>query len=122
MIDYIETKNMLLEELPPALKIEVMKQTNGDMIDSLRFFEGKVWNFIWTCIPKLLSMNFTKFEVVYREGDVSSECKAEAYIGFFIMKGCVTFCTPDARIFRKFFKGAHFGEFTLFNNVSLEHA
>ena len=40
------------------------------------------------------------------------------YLGFFIMKGAVAFCTPDARVFRKFFQGAHFAEYTLFTNVS----
>lgn len=33
------------------------------------------------------------------------------------MKGRVTICTPDARIYRKFFRGAHFGEYSLFNST-----
>lgn len=34
-----------------------------------------------------------------------------------MMKGRVAICTPDARIYRKFFDGSHFGEYSLFTNV-----
>lgn len=73
--DYENNKKEVLGELPPQLKIEVMKQTHGEMIESLRFFDDKIWNFIWTTIPKLTQMNFTKYELIYREQDVASECK-----------------------------------------------
>ena len=74
-IDYLKMKQVLLEELPPALKIEVMFHTHGTMIKALHFYEDKIWNFIWMSLPKMQLKSFTKFEVLYKEEDVATECK-----------------------------------------------
>lgn len=49
--DYLKEKQALLESLPPTLKVELMKHTHGVIIDTLNFFQGKSWNFIWTTVP-----------------------------------------------------------------------
>ncbi len=73
--DYRAEKRGLMESLPPTLKMEVMNHTHGEIIQTLRFFEGRDWNFIWTAIPLMKSIHFAKFEIIYREGDLSEEGK-----------------------------------------------
>ena len=99
---FIKTKNSLLEELPPALKIEVMNHTHGDVIHGLRFFEGRPWHFIWFVIQRLTPINFAKKELLYREGDIANAC-------FFLLDGAVQLLTEAGLPFRKFFSRAHFG-------------
>lgn len=73
-IDYFRMKRVLLEELPPALKIEVMNHTHGAMIKALHFFDAKIWNFIWMAIPRMQLQDFSRFELLYLEGDVATRC------------------------------------------------
>lgn len=64
-------KKYVMESLPPTLKMEVMNHTHGDMIQTLRFFEERDWNFIWAAIPLMKLIHFQKIEIIYREGDIS---------------------------------------------------
>ena len=104
------TMDKILEELPPPLKIEVMNHTKGKVIHGLRFFERKMWNFIWSVLPKLSQLPFLPKEQVYAEGEVASAC-------YFILQGTVEFLTPDGAPFRKFFNRAHFGEFAIIKGI-----
>ena len=72
-------KKALLDSLPPNLKMELMTHTHGTIISTLNFFDNKSWNFIWSAVPLLKALNFAKYEIVYREGDISDECKLTAY-------------------------------------------
>lgn len=73
--DYVVEKKALLDSLPPTLKMELMNHTHGTIISTITFFDSKSWNFIWSAVPLLKALNFAKYEIVYREGDISDECK-----------------------------------------------
>lgn len=100
--------------------MEVMNHTHGDMIQTLRFFEARDWNFVWTAIPLMKPIHFTKYEIIYREGDLSEERKIAFITVYFIMKGVILLATKDGKPFRKLIAGTHFGEYTLLRNIARE--
>lgn len=109
-----------MESLPPTLKMEVMNHSHGEMIQTLRFFEGRDWNFVWTAIPLMKPIHFTKYEIIYREGDLSEESKSYSFLVYFIMKGFILLATKEGKPFRKLIAGTHFGEYTLLKNIARE--
>ena len=64
-------KVQFLEELPAALKIEVMKHLYGHIMERLDFFTDKKWDFSWMCLPMLEHKPRGRFELLFEEGDVS---------------------------------------------------
>ncbi len=55
--------------------MELLNHTHGAIVSGLAFFEEKSWSFIWTTVPLLKPINFTDYEIVYREGDPPDECR-----------------------------------------------
>lgn len=98
-----------------------MNHTHGKIISTLTFFENKSWNFVWMTVPLLKQVNFALYEIIYREGDISNECKQPWDLGYFIQSGQVAFCTPEGIPFRNLMKGMTFGDISLLNLVGPIH-
>ena len=65
----IFNQELLLGELPSALKNEVLNITHRKILNSFAFFEDKPPQFILDIIPKFKHMLLTQDEALYRKGD-----------------------------------------------------
>lgn len=74
----------LLEALPPALKIELLQHTHGDLVQTLAFFHQKSWNFIWAALPLLAPLRLARYEILFRPGDLPSHCKMPLKLRLFL--------------------------------------
>ena len=59
----------LLDELPAALKNEVMGITHKKILDSFSFFKGKSPQFVLDILSEFKHISLSPDEVVYRKGD-----------------------------------------------------
>ena len=62
-------QDALLDELPAALKNEVMAITHKKILDSFSFFKGKPPQFVLDILPEFKHISLSPDEVVYRNGD-----------------------------------------------------
>ena len=111
-------QNELLDELPTALKNDVLNCTHKKILDSFAFFKNKPSPFIMKMLPNFSKLSLSANEAIYRKGDMADESKRNIYniyiepiyiyiyinicIVFFILKGRVGFVTPDGYLFRNF--------------------
>ena len=66
-------QDMLLSELPAALRNEVLGITHKRILDSFNFFKGKPVKFAQDIIPQFKHISLTKDEVIYRKGELVDE-------------------------------------------------
>ena len=68
-------QDLLLNELPAALKSEVMSITHKKILDSFSFFKGKPPQFVLDILPGFQHISLSKDEVIYRKGDWIQDSK-----------------------------------------------
>ena len=68
-------QNELLDELPSALKNDVLNCTHKKILNSFSFFQNKPNPFIMKMLPKLAKLSLSVNEAIYREGDLADESK-----------------------------------------------
>ena len=56
----------MLERLPDALKIEVLKHRHGAVMDNFPFFVDKPWPFLWAVLGKVERKLFDEGDLLYR--------------------------------------------------------
>ncbi|KAL0476431.1 hypothetical protein AKO1_006294 [Acrasis kona] len=125
LIDYFtyvfETRNTLnesvvLQELPPYIRQEVVMYMNRDIIAKVPIFQGLEEQFIASIVLKLRPRVGLPQSFVLRKGDIGREM-------FIITKGSVEVVSePDEKGERKVFvelgEGSFFGEIALLNNAT----
>jgi hypothetical protein len=65
----------LLNDLPAALRSEVVKHTHGEIIQKINFFKEKDADFLWAILPALRPIKLLPGDVLYTQGDHSDESK-----------------------------------------------
>ena len=66
-------QNELLQELPTALKNEVLNCTHKRILKSFAFFKNKPLGFVMDILPKFTKILLSPNEVLYRYGDIVDE-------------------------------------------------
>ena len=121
-------QNELLEELPSALKNEVLNSTHKNILNSLKFFKNKPISFVMDMLPKFTRTNLPTNEVLYRTGDIVDEGNLPThifniYLVFFIVKGRVGFIDKDGYLFRNYVNGSYFGDQEIYDEQAFrEHS
>ena len=112
----------LLDELPSALKSEVLSITHKRILDSFNLFKGKPPQFMLDIIPEFKHISLAADEVIYRKGGWVEDGKEYMYfyiyiyiLVYFLLKGRVGFITGDGYLFRNYVNGSYFGEIEVFN-------
>ena len=112
----------LLQELPSALRNEVLNVTHRKILNSFSFFKDKPPQFVLDILPKFKHLTLPQDEALYREGDYVEEgidnifIYIYIYIVYFLLQGRVAFVTKDGYLFRNFVQGSYFGEIEIFKN------
>lgn len=84
----IEEQAKLLNDLPAALRSEVVLHTHGDIIKKVNFFKDKDPDFLWAIIPCLRVIKMRKKDILYSIGDHADEI-------YFLKRGRVTLYTDS---------------------------
>ena len=120
----------LLEELPPALKNEVLSCTHRKILNSFAFFKNKPPQFVMDILPLFRPFSLLKDEAIFRKGDVAEEGKELIYIQHiyiystivhFLLEGRVGFVTQEGYLYRNYIEGAYFGEVEMFKDKVLTY-
>ncbi|CDW89227.1 cation channel family protein [Stylonychia lemnae] len=69
----LEEQEKLLNDLPAALRSEVVKHTHGEIIQKINFFREKTPDFLWAILPALRPIKLMPTDVLYTQGDHSDE-------------------------------------------------
>ena len=117
----------LLEELPAAIKTEVLGITHKKILDSFVFFKGKNPQFVMDILPEFKHISLAPNEIIYRKEDWFEESRnllfivyIYIYLVYFVLKGRVGFITNDGYLFRNYVTGSYFGDIEHFKGkVSL---
>ena len=109
-------QDSLLDELPSALKSEVLGITHKKILDSFNLFKRKSPQFMLDILPEFKHISLAKDEVVYRRGGWVEDSKYILYINivYFLLKGRVGLVTDDGYLFRNYAQGSYFGEVEYF--------
>ena len=67
-------QEVLLDELPSALKQEIMGITHRKILNSFKFFKGKPPQFVLSIVPEFRHISLTSDEVIFRKGDYVEDC------------------------------------------------
>ena len=102
----------LLEELPAAMRAEVITLTHRKTLDKIAFFKGKNPNFLLDILPTLKRLSLSKGEVIFSEGDWADESTLYIYIYivYFLLKGRVQLISRDGYIFMTYIEGSYMGD------------
>eukprot|EP00347_Sterkiella_histriomuscorum_P001048 403373535 len=114
----LEEQEKLLNDLPAALRSEVVKHTHGEIIQKINFFKEKDPDFLWAILPALRPIKLMPTDVLYTQGDHSDEI-------YFIKKGRIKLYidvnenNPDAQeplniAFIAYVEGSYFGDSDIF--------
>ena len=108
---------MLLEELPPSLRSDVVALLfHRNQIDNIQFFKTKDPNFLLEILPLLKQLSIDQNEIIYKEGDWTDESiYILIYVVFFILKGTVSLVSPEFYVIRTYIQGSYFGEMEIFS-------
>ena len=68
-------QDILLDELPSALRNEVLGATHQKILNSFSFFKDKPPQFVIDCLPKFKHLTLSQDEALYREGDYVEDGK-----------------------------------------------
>ena len=98
----------LLDELPSALRNEVLAVTHKKILETFGFFRGKPPQFVIDMIPLFKHISMSVDELLFRKADYVEEI-------YFLMKGRVGLIDSEGFLFRNFVQGAYFGEVEMFN-------
>ena len=66
-------QDSLLEELPTAIKNEVLSCTHRKILNSFSFFKDKPPQFVMDILPLFRPLSLLKDEAIYRKGDLAEE-------------------------------------------------
>ena len=102
----------LLEELPAAMRAEVITLTHRKTLEKIKFFKGKNPNFLLEILPVLRRISMCKGEVLFSEGDWADEskCFIYYYLVYFLLKGRVQLISTDGYIFMTYVEGSYMGD------------
>ena len=109
-------QDSLLDELPSALKSEVLSITHKRILDSFNIFKGKPPQFILDILPEFKHISLSKDEVIYRKGGWVEDGRLYLFLFlvYFLLKGRVGFVTENGFLFRNYANGSYFGEVEYF--------
>ena len=62
-----------MNDLPAALRSEVVQHTHGEIIQKINFFRDKDPDFLWAILPALRPLKLLPSDVLYTQGDHSDE-------------------------------------------------
>ena len=114
-------QDMLLNELPSALKNEILSITHKRILDSFSFFKGKPPQFVLDILPEFKHISLFQDDLIYRKGEWVENSNTFIYIYqfivYFLLSGRVGFVTKDGNIFRNYVSGSYFGEVEHFKNL-----
>ena len=68
-------QDTLLNELPAALKNEIMCMTHEKILNSFSFFRGKAPSFVLDILHEFTHISLSPDEVIYRKGDWIEDSK-----------------------------------------------
>eukprot|EP01135_Chromosphaera_perkinsii_P012164 Nk52_evm2s2604 gene=Nk52_evmTU2s2604 len=110
-----ESRQVILEELSPTLRVETVLEINKEIVEQIPFFRLSKSSFVAAAILSLCRMSCRTGESVVQKGD--------SYTGdlYFITKGeiLVSYSSGVKRIFHA---GSYFGLVSLLNNVGIQYA
>ena len=104
----------LLDELPSALRNEVIAVTHKKILLTFGFLRTHAPQFAIDMIPLFKHVSLSEDELLFRKHDTVEEV-------YFIMKGRVGLVDLDGNIFRNYIQGAYFGEVELFTDKVLSY-
>jgi hypothetical protein len=61
----LEEQEKLLNDLPAALRSQVVKHTHGEIIQKINFFKEKDPDFLWAILPALRPIKLMPTDVLY---------------------------------------------------------
>ena len=76
-------QDMLLNELPAALKNQVLSLTHKRILDSFSFFKGKPTQFVLDILPEFKHISLFQDDVIYRKGEWVED-STHIYISIYI--------------------------------------
>ena len=100
-------QNEMLNELPTALRNEVLGVTHQNILSSFPFFKDKPPQFVLDILPMFHHISLTANEIIFRKGDWVGEI-------YFVLKGRVSIVTDEGIKFRNFAQGSYFGDVEFF--------
>ena len=77
-------QNSLMDELPAAMRAELITLIHQKTLQKIKFFKGKNPNFLLEILPALKRISLSKGELIYQEGDWGDESKLLRYIDIYI--------------------------------------
>ena len=110
----------LLEELPSALKNEVMSCTHKKILHSFPFFRCKPPQFVMDVLPKFKHLLLSQDEALFRTGDLVEESNIYIYIySIFSVGGTSGLCDTRWVYVQEFCAGQLFRRIRNFSNRSI---
>jgi hyperpolarization activated cyclic nucleotide-gated potassium channel 1 len=105
-------RQVLLMQLPKAVRYEIAMSMHGQAASKVEFFKGQEVAFVGNIVPLLQYMKMTDSEFIYLYGDYPEEV-------FFVVSGRVNY-VYSKQSFKTIVTGSYFGEIELLDQVPRE--
>eukprot|EP00347_Sterkiella_histriomuscorum_P013799 403363320 len=99
-----EEESQLIKVLPPSLRDEVLSNTFGEIIETIKFFKDlKDPDFLWKILPLLRPVKLEKGDTLYWRGDHAEDI-------YFVLKGAIKLYTERGYPYIRYEEGSFFGD------------